>query len=88
MKPSARTAAVRRLARATRGRVVPLSPARAARAAAGVDTTRCGKCESTFVAREPAFLHCRFCGKLTRVESGSLLDQELFELRSGLRLAS
>jgi hypothetical protein len=41
------------------------------------------------VVLEPAFVHCRFCGSLSRrVGAGSMLDQELFELRSGLRLAS
>jgi hypothetical protein len=49
---------------------------------------RCLKCSSTFVVREPAFLHCRYCGTMTRIQTGSLLEQELFELRSGLRLAS
>jgi hypothetical protein len=37
---------------------------------------------------EPAFLHCLYCGSLTRIAGGSLLAQELFEIRSGLRLAS
>jgi hypothetical protein len=49
---------------------------------------RCLKCSSTFVVREPAFLHCRYCGSMTRIQTGSLLEQELFEIRSGLRLAS
>jgi hypothetical protein len=49
---------------------------------------RCVKCSSTFVVREPAFLHCRYCGSMTRIQTGSLLEQELFEIRSGLRLAS
>jgi hypothetical protein len=48
----------------------------------------CLKCGSTFVAREPAFVHCRHCGSLTRIPGSSLLEQELFEIRSGLRLAS
>ncbi len=49
---------------------------------------RCPKCESGYVTREPAFLHCRYCGNMARIARGSLLDQELFERRSGLRLAS
>ncbi len=48
----------------------------------------CVKCSSTFIEREPAFLHCRYCGSLTRILGASLVDQELYELRSGLRLAS
>jgi hypothetical protein len=49
---------------------------------------QCGKCGSVFVTREPAFLHCHYCGRMARVAHASLLDQELFEIRSGLRLAS
>jgi hypothetical protein len=49
---------------------------------------RCTKCSSTFIEREPAFLHCRYCGSLTRIHGASLAAQELYELRSGLRLAS
>ena len=51
-------------------------------------TTRCTKCDSAFVEHEPAFVHCRYCGNLMRVVGGSLLAQELYELRSGLRIAS
>jgi hypothetical protein len=40
------------------------------------------------VGLEPAFLHCHCCGKLARLTKGSLAEQELFELRAGLRLAS
>jgi hypothetical protein len=50
--------------------------------------SRCTKCDSSFVEHEPAFVHCRYCGNLMRVLGGSLLDQELYELRSGLRIAS
>jgi hypothetical protein len=60
-----------------------LEAARAATPANG-----CVKCGSVFVVREPAFVHCRYCGNMARIPSGSLLEQELFELRSGLRLAS
>jgi hypothetical protein len=48
---------------------------------------RCVKCGSTFMCHEPAFVHCRLCGKIARLANGSLADQELFEMRSGLRLA-
>lgn len=47
----------------------------------------CGKCGSTFMCHEPAFVHCRLCGKIARLANASLADQELFEIRSGLRLA-
>ncbi len=61
---------------------------RAAKHFLDVATPRCPKCRSTFVGLEPAFLHCHCCGKLARLAKASLADQELFELRSGLRLAS
>lgn len=48
----------------------------------------CAKCGSRFVVREPAFLHCRYCGSMARIATASLAEQELFEIRSGLRLAS
>jgi hypothetical protein len=48
----------------------------------------CDKCGSTFVVREPAFVHCHYCGKMARIANASLGAQELFELRLGLRLAS
>jgi hypothetical protein len=60
----------------------------AARTPIDVALDRCAKCGSTFVVREPAFLHCRYCGSMNRIPNGSLLAQEEFELRSGLRLAS
>lgn len=63
-------------------------PSSAAIATAALEANRCAKCRSTFVMREPAFLHCYYCGAMTRIPTGSLLEQELFELRSGLRLAS
>ncbi len=71
--------------------VVALAPARAlARTREEVAAVRphCPKCGSAFVAREPLFLHCYYCGHLARIPTGSVLAQELFELRSGLRLAS
>jgi hypothetical protein len=66
---------------------LPVRPARP-REVGDDRADRCLKCSSSFVVREPAFLHCRYCGSMTRIQTGSLLEQELFELRSGLRLAS
>jgi len=61
---------------------------RSARKRLPASQDECAKCGSTYVFREPAFLHCRCCGSLARIPNGSLADQQLFELRSGLRLAS
>jgi ribosomal protein L37AE/L43A len=61
---------------------------RAARKFVDRSETQCPKCGSAFIGREPAFVRCRYCGKLARIAGASLLDQELFELRSGLRSAS
>ena len=47
----------------------------------------CPKCGSTYIRHEPAFVHCRLCGKIARIADAPLGDQELYELRSGLRLA-
>jgi hypothetical protein len=47
----------------------------------------CSKCGSTYIRHEPAFVHCRLCGKIARVADAPLGEQELYELRSGLRLA-
>jgi hypothetical protein len=70
-------------------RVVRLVPRVAReRQEAAARGNRCAKCGSSFVALEPAFLHCLCCGSLARIAGGSLLAQELFEIRSGLRLAS
>ncbi|MGH7279658.1 MAG: hypothetical protein ACREJG_13375 [Candidatus Rokuibacteriota bacterium] len=75
-----------------RGRVLTLTPERVLHTASKrfleTPPDRCPKCGSTFVGREPAFLHCYYCGKMARIAEGSLADQELFELRCGLRLAS
>ena len=49
---------------------------------------RCVKCDSTFIGREPAFIHCYYCGKMARIANASLLVQEEFERRVGLRVAS
>jgi hypothetical protein len=51
-------------------------------------TNACVKCGSTFIAYEPAFIHCHYCGNMARIANASLGAQELFELRLGLRLAS
>jgi hypothetical protein len=75
-----------------RGKVLRLTPelalARAARAFLVEPAMRCTKCDSTFVKREPAFVHCRHCGKLARIANVPLDVQELYERRSGLRIAS
>lgn len=74
------------------GKVLRLTPelalARAARTFLAEPAARCSKCDSTLVKREPAFIHCRHCGKLARIANVSLEAQELYELRSGLRIAS
>lgn len=61
---------------------------RVARAQAGHGTGGCVKCGSLFLEIEPAFVHCRYCGSLSRIRGASLLAQEEYEMRSGLRLAS
>ena len=48
----------------------------------------CVKCGSLFLEIEPAFIHCRYCGSLSRIRGASLLAQEEYEMRSGLRMAS
>ena len=76
------------------GRVVPLAMTpergleRAARMFLQGPGNACDKCGSTFIVREPAFVHCHYCGKMARIANASLGAQELFELRLGLRLAS
>jgi len=90
-KPKA-TRATNRRRRQTTARVVHFPPelvlARAAKRFLPDGTTRCPKCGSGFIVHEPAFIHCCYCGAMARIATGSLLVQELFELRSGLRLAS
>jgi hypothetical protein len=61
---------------------------RVARAQAGQGGGGCHKCGSLFVEIEPAFVHCRYCGSLSRIRGASLLAQEEWETRSGMRLAS
>ena len=48
----------------------------------------CIKCGSLFIEVEPAFVHCRYCGNMSRIRGASLLAQEEWEMRSGMRLAS
>ena len=79
---------IERRAGATIVRFVPAGAARAGRNGRAHDPSRCHKCDSTYIVREPAFVHCRYCGAMNRIQSGSLLDQDEFEMRSGLRLAS
>jgi len=92
MKPKKPSTAVRNVAVTDDGRVIRLLPlaVRQAMAFKHVDAPgdQCGKCGSTFIAYEPAFVHCYCCGNLARIAGASLLAQELFEMRSGLRLAS
>ena len=77
-----------------RGRVVTLTITperqleRASRKFLTDPSDRCVKCGSTFIAREPAFIHCHYCGCMARIANASLEVQDLFELRLGLRLAS
>ena len=81
-------------ARPTPGRVVTLNITperhleRASRKFLTDPSDRCGKCGSTFIVREPAFIHCHYCGSMARIANAPLGAQELFELRLGLRLAS
>jgi hypothetical protein len=69
------------------GRVLVLHPSAATRHI-DAPTAACVKCGSTFIGHEPAFIHCFYCGNMARIAGGSLLAQELFEIRCGLRLAS
>jgi hypothetical protein len=62
--------------------------ARASRRFLAERTSACVKCGSRFIVHEPAFIHCRYCGSIARIANRSLLEQEEFELRSGLRVAS
>ena len=77
-----------------RGRVVTLTITperhleRASRKFLTDPSDRCVKCGSTFIVREPAFIHCHYCGCMARIANAALDVQELFELRLGLRLAS
>ena len=74
------------------GKVIRLTPEhglqRAAKRFLSGTATECPKCGSAHVGREPAFLRCRACGKLTRIVDAPLSEQAQFELRAGLCLAS
>jgi hypothetical protein len=87
---SARSSA--RRAAAVRVKIVRFVPRRllerATRTRAEDGPGGCVKCGSFFLEIEPAFVHCRYCGSLSRIRGASLLAQEEYELRSGLRLAS
>ena len=92
-KSRARDAHAAKAARAA-VRVVPLAITpermleRASRQFLPGPSNACVKCGSTFIAYEPAFIHCHYCGNMARIANASLGVQELFELRLGLRLAS
>jgi hypothetical protein len=94
---SAKTVKTQRAASKTagpRGRVVTLTITpermleRASRKFVKDPSGACVKCGSTFIAYEPAFIHCHYCGNMARIVNAPLGAQELFELRLGLRLAS
>jgi hypothetical protein len=78
--------------RNTGSRVVRLTPehrfASTGRKVAGERPDQCAKCGSRYIRYEPAFIHCRYCGRIAPIAGASLLEQELYELRSGLRIAS
>ncbi len=56
-------------------RVIRLTPEHTLRRAAKrfleAPGDNCPKCESTYVRREPAFIHCRCCGNLARIANAS-----------------
>jgi hypothetical protein len=85
-------AARRHAISANGGRVVELMARRALLVAARnllhEHIDRCTKCGSSFVTHEPAFVHCHYCGRMHRIANASLMEQEVFEIRMGLRLAS
>lgn len=87
-KPAPRGAA----ASPVHAKIVRLVPRRllerVVRGRAGDSSGGCHKCGSLFVEIEPAFIHCRYCGSLSRIHGASLLAQEEWEQRSGMRLAS
>jgi hypothetical protein len=74
--------------RSSDGRVIFLRPAAATTKHVDASTDACVKCASTFISYEPAFIHCHCCGNMARIAGGSLLAQELWEIRSGFRIAS
>jgi hypothetical protein len=93
VRSRARLAAKKRLVvrasyrRSSDGRVLFLRPP-ASTKHVEAPTHACVKCGSTFIAYEPAFVHCYYCGNMARIAGGSLLAQELWEIRSGMRIAS
>jgi DNA-directed RNA polymerase subunit RPC12/RpoP len=88
-KPARKGATARRVVQAKIVRLVPRRLLeRVTRAQHGQASGGCHKCGSHFIEVEPAFVHCRYCGSLSRIRGASLLAQEEYELRSGLRLAS
>lgn len=70
-------------------RVLRLVPRRAATSPrqAADSAPRCPKCRSAFLTIEPAFVHCHYCGAMTRRPAGSLDAQMDYELHSGLLIA-
>ena len=91
MKPP-KAKRVKRKAEAAQATDISLTPEntlqRAAKRFLSDPQVRCPKCDSTYVGREPAFIPCRLCGKLARIADAPLELQELWEIRSGLRIAS
>jgi hypothetical protein len=87
-KPARKRAARARVEHAKIVRFVPRRLHERVRAQNGQSSGGCHKCGSHFIEVEPAFVHCRYCGSLSRIRGASLLAQEEYELRSGLRLAS
>jgi hypothetical protein len=89
VKPGRRRAATSHSVRAKIVRLVPRRLLeRVTRAPGAPARGGCLKCGSFFIEIEPAFVHCRYCGSLSRIRGASLLAQEEYEMRSGLRLAS
>jgi len=93
--PKRKTAAKpprRRLAKPLVAKIVRLVPRhlleRVVPGRAGDHRGGCHKCGSLFIEIEPAFVHCRYCGSLSRIHGASLVAQEEWEQRSGMRLAS
>jgi hypothetical protein len=69
-------------------KIVKLTPRRLLERVNRASGGGCIKCGSHFIEVEPAFVHCRYCGNMSRIRGASLLAQEEWELRSGMRLAS
>jgi hypothetical protein len=103
MKPAAKAVKGGKAGKAVKPRRLPSVPLRVAQAAPLTPERmleraakwflqeaphRCTKCDSTFIHHEPAFVHCYYCGKIARIAGRSMLIQEEFEMRSGLRVAS